>query len=174
MHFNLDSVIVIMPKLILQLLKRLWSSEQWEGKDEMFKSKVLRYSFLLHGCSRSLSSSFWKYFVILWSSHLVIIFIQSRNLVLFEIRFSATLVNFNFFPLTVSMRFLSWRLENRRNSLVQTIQNHLDLSFFKYSKVCLFNPLHCLCNHISHLPLCIESEPQETVLWHILHGAKFG
>ena len=36
------------------------------------------------------------------------------------------------------MRFLSSRLENGRNSLVQTIQNHLDLSFFKYSKVCLF------------------------------------
>ena len=148
-----------MPKLVLELLKRLWSSEQWEGKDEMFKSKVLRYSFLLHGCSRSLSSSFWKYFVILLSSHLVITFIRSRSLVLLEIHFSATLGNFNLLSLTViSMRFLSPRLNNWRNSLVQTAQNHLDLSFSKYSKLCLFNLLHWLRTQISYSSYWIESE----------------
>ena len=136
---------------------KLWTMTR---KDEMFKWKDLKYSFLLHGCSRSLSSSFWKYFVILLSSHLVITFIRSRSLVLLEIHFSATLGNFNLLSLTViSMRFLSPRLNNWRNSLVQTAQNHLDLSFFKYSKLCLFNLLHWLRTQISYSSHWIESEP---------------
>ena len=45
------------------------------------------------------------------------------------------------------MRFLSSRLENGWNSLVQSIQNHLDLSFFKYSKGCLFN------HYIAYVPI---------------------
>ena len=137
----------------------------------MFKWEDFRYSFLLHDCSRLLSSSLWKYFVILLSSHLAIRFIWSRSLVLFEIRFSATLVNFNFFPFFFyfSMRFFWSRLENGRNSLVQTIQNHLDLFFFKYSKVCLFNPLHYLCTHISHLSRWIESETVKKLFYDIFY-----
>ena len=116
-------------------------------KDEMFKWKDLKYSFLLHGCSRSLSSSFWKYFVILLSSHLVITFIRSRSLVLFEIHLSATLGNFNLLSLTViSMRFLSSRLNNWRNSLVQTAQNHLDLSFSNIQNFA------CLIYYIGYVP----------------------
>ena len=74
------------------------------------------------------------------------VLILLKNFILLDFSFAATYVNLIFLSLTACINSLLVKLENKRNSLAQMIQNHL--VFFSshfgevYMFVCLFYYFH--------------------------------
>ena len=118
-RFSLDSVTPTTSNSKSVEPRRLWSSMKWYGSEgEKKLSFFLRFS------------SFGVTYFDKFSNILVSELIWLKSYISFDISFFATLVNLMFLPFKVWMKFLLFKFEKSKSSLVHIMQNHLDFSSF--------------------------------------------
>ena len=121
------------------IIKR-FNSSFWHFSFQVFL--VIFLVFLFFSWRTSLGS---QHLASVFSSCSDAEFISSKNAVLFDTCFGATLVNLSFLLLPVQRNSSLFRFEKGSKSLVHIIHYHLGLwSFCRFSYVCLLILLHFL------------------------------